>query len=79
MRERILLWLILFGLGVFLYIFQNHINTTKGFTILCVCMVVYGLYSIAATKYQKRKLKKNPHNPFHKQKRNNSPHIQIHQ
>ena len=60
MRERLLLFFILFGLGVFLYIFQNHINTTKGFVILCACMVVYGLYSIAATKYQKRKLKKNP-------------------
>ena len=60
MRERILLFLILFGLGVFLYIFQNVIDTTKGFVILCVCMVFYGLYSIAATKYQKRKLKKHP-------------------
>ena len=60
MRERILLFLILFGLGVFLYIFQNIVDTTKGFVILCVCMVVYGLYSIAATKYQKRKLKKHP-------------------
>lgn len=60
MRERLLLFFILFGLGVFLYIFQNHINTTKGFVILCACMVIYGLYSIVATKYQKRKLKKNP-------------------
>ena len=60
MRERLLLFFILFGLGVFLYVFQNHINTTKGFVILCACMVVYGLYSITATKYQKRKLKKNP-------------------
>ena len=60
MRERLLLFFILFGLGVFLYIFQNYVNTTKGFVILCACMVIYGLYSIAATKYQKRKLKKNP-------------------
>lgn len=60
MRERLLLFFILFGLGVFLYIFQNHINTTKGFVILCTCMVVYGLYSIAATKYQTRKQKKYP-------------------
>ena len=60
MRERLLLFFILFGLGVFLYIFQNHVDTTKVFVILCACMVVYGLYSIAATKYQKRKLKKNP-------------------
>ena len=60
MRERLLLFFILFGLGVFLYIFQNHIDTTKGFVILCACMVVYGLYSIAATKYQTRKQKKCP-------------------
>ena len=60
MRERLLLFFILFGLGVFLYIFQNHVDTTKGFVILCACMVVYGLYSIAATKYQTRKQKKYP-------------------
>jgi len=60
MRERLLLFFILFGLGVFLYIFQNHIDTTKGFVILCACMVVYGLYSIAATKYKIRKNKKYP-------------------
>ena len=60
MRERILLFIILSLLGVFLYIFQNHVNTVVGFAILCTCMVIYGLYSIAATKYQKRKLKKHP-------------------
>ena len=60
MRERLLLFIILFGLGVFLYIFQYRIDTTKGFVILCACMVIYGLYSIAATKYQTRKQKKHP-------------------
>jgi len=60
MRERILLFVILSLLGVFLYVFQNHVNTVVGFLILCACMVTYGLYSIAATKYQKRKLKKHP-------------------
>ena len=60
MRERILLFTILSILGVFLYIFQNHVNTAVGFLILCACMVTYGLYSVAATKYQKRKLKKHP-------------------
>ncbi len=60
MRERFLLFVILAGLGVFLYIFQNYVNTVVGFVILCVCMVIYGLYSIAATLYQKRKLKKHP-------------------
>lgn len=60
MRERFLLFIILSCLGVFLYVFQNYMDTTVGFVILCVCMVTYGLYSIAATKYQKRKLKKHP-------------------
>ena len=60
MRERILLFIILSCLGVFLYVFQNYVNTVVGFVIFCACMVVYGLYSIAATKYQKRKLKMHP-------------------
>lgn len=60
MRERILLFVILSFLGIFLYVFQNHVNTVVGFLILCACMVTYGLYSIAATKYKKRKLKKHP-------------------
>ena len=60
MRERILLFIILSFLGIFLYVFQNYVNTVLGFIILCVCMVIYGLYSIAATKYQARKLKKHP-------------------
>ena len=60
MRERILLFIILSFLSIFLYVFQNHVDTTVGFLILCATMVVYGLYSIAATKYQKRKLKKHP-------------------
>ena len=60
MRERILLFIILSLLGVFLFIFQNYVNTVVGFLILCGCMVTYGLYSIAATKYQKRKLKSHP-------------------
>ena len=60
MRERILLFLILVALGVFLFVFQNYMDTALGFVLLCVCMCVYGLYSVAATKYQKRKLKKHP-------------------
>ena len=43
-----------------MYVFQNYVNTTHGFMILCACMVVYGLYSIAATKIQARKQKKYP-------------------
>ena len=60
MRERILLFIILACLGCFLYVFQNYVNTVVGFVILCVCMSIYGLYLIAATKYQKRKLRKHP-------------------
>lgn len=60
MRERILLFIILTCLGVFLFVFQNYVNTVVGFLILCACMVTYGLYSIAATQYQKRLLKKHP-------------------
>ncbi len=60
MRERILLFTILSFLGVFLYVFQNYVNTVVGFLILCGCMVIYGLYSIIATKYQARKLKMHP-------------------
>ena len=60
MRERILLFIILSFLGVFLFIFQNYVNTAIGFGILCVVLSIYGLYSIAATKYRKRKLKKHP-------------------
>ena len=60
MRERILLFIILSLLGVFLFVFQNYVNTVVGFIILCACMTIYGLYSIVATKYQKRKLKKHP-------------------
>ena len=60
MKERIFLFIILAFLGVFLYIFQNYVNTVVGFVILCVCMTIYCLYLVAATKYQKRKLKKHP-------------------
>ncbi|MCQ2754351.1 MAG: glycosyltransferase family 2 protein [bacterium] len=60
MRERILLFVILIVLGVFLFIFQNYVRTDVGFLLLCLFLLIYGLYTIAATKYQKRKLKKHP-------------------
>ena len=60
MRERIFLFIILSCLGVFLFIFQNYVNTVVGFVILCGMVSVYCLYAIAATKYQKRQLKKHP-------------------
>ncbi|MCQ2739612.1 MAG: glycosyltransferase family 2 protein [bacterium] len=60
MRERILLFTILLCLGVFLFIFQNYVDTGLGLLILCGLVVVYALYSIVATKYQARKLRKKP-------------------
>ena len=43
MKERIVLFSIIFGLGVFLYAFQS-INTFKGFVFLIAAMVVYAIY-----------------------------------
>lgn len=60
MKERLLLFSLITLLGVFLYVFQNYFNTTVGFVVLCLAIGVYALYAIAATKYQKRKLKKHP-------------------
>ena len=60
MRERVLLFIIISCLGVFLYVFQNHVNTAVGFVILCVCMVIYGIYSFAAMNIKKRQLKIHP-------------------
>ena len=47
-------------MGIFLYVFQNYCNITHGFILLCACIIIYGLYSIAASKYQQHKLKKCP-------------------
>lgn len=60
MKERIVLFAILFGLGVFLYFFQNYFNTLWGLVFLCVGMIIYTIYLQLATIHKKRKLKKNP-------------------
>lgn len=60
MKERIILFAIIFGLGVFLYVFQNYFNTLWGLVFLCATMIIYAFYMQLATLHKKRKLKKNP-------------------
>lgn len=60
MKERIVLFSIIFGLGVFIYVFQNYFNTLWGLVFLCGMMVIYAIYLHLATIHKKRKLKKNP-------------------
>lgn len=60
MKERIVLFSILLGLGVFLYVFQNYFNTLWGLVFLCIGMVTYAFYMHLATLHKKRKLRKNP-------------------
>lgn len=60
MKERIVLFSIIVGLGVFLYFFQNYFNTLWGLVFLCVGMVIYAIYLHLATLHKRRKLKKSP-------------------
>lgn len=60
MKERIVLFSIIFGLGIFIYFFQNYFNTVWGLVFLCVGMFVYAGYLHLATLHKKRKEKKNP-------------------
>lgn len=60
MKERILLFTIVFGLGVFIYIFQSYFNTVWGLAFLCTFMFVYALFMNLSYKLQKRKLQKFP-------------------
>ena len=60
MKERILLFIIVFGLGIFIYIFQSYFNTVWGLALLCVLMSIYAIFSSLAYKYKKRKLQKYP-------------------
>ncbi len=60
MRERIALLLIISALIAFLIIFQNYFNTMWAIIFLIGFMFLYTIYMWIATKYQKRKLKKNP-------------------
>lgn len=55
-----ILFTIIFGLGVFIYIFQSYFNTVWGLAFLCALMTVYALFSSFAYQYKKRKLLKCP-------------------
>lgn len=60
MKERIVLFSIIFGLGVFLYVFQNYFNTLWGLVFLCIAMITYAFYMHLATLHKRRQLMKNP-------------------
>lgn len=60
MKERILLFTIVFGLGVFIYIFQSYFNTVWGLALLCTFMFIYALFMNLSYKFKKRKLQKFP-------------------
>ena len=60
MKERILLFIIVFGMGVFIYIFQSYFNTIWGLALLCALMTIYTLFMNLSYKLKKRKLKKFP-------------------
>ena len=60
MKDRLVLFFILAGLTVFLYIYQYHFNTIWGLIFVIAVMVVYSIYMVLADKHRKRKLKKNP-------------------
>jgi len=60
MKERIALLIIITFLIAFLIVFQNYFNTMWAIIFLVGFMSLYSIYMWAVTKYQKRKLKKNP-------------------
>lgn len=73
MKERLLLFVIVFGLGIFIYIFQSYFNTVWGLGLLCALMTVYVMFSNLSYKLQTRRLEKYPEiiNPDYK------PHVTI--
>lgn len=60
MKSRLILLSILILLSVFLYIFQNYMNTLYASVTLMSLMVLYGACMHVATKHRERKLRKNP-------------------
>lgn len=60
MKERLLLFTIVFGLGVFIYIFQSYFNTVWGLAFLVAAMALYALFTNLAYKIKSRKLQKYP-------------------
>ena len=68
MKERIILFTIVFGLGIFIYIFQSYFNTVWGLAFLCAGMFIYASISNLVYKIKTRKLSKYPQiiNPDYK-------------
>lgn len=60
MKERIVLFIIVFGMGIFIYIFQSYFNTMWGLAFLCSAMALYVLFMNIAYKLKKRQLQKHP-------------------
>ena len=60
MKERILLFIIVFGLGVFIYIFQSYFNTVWGLVFLILIIGFYAFCTNIAYKIKSRQLKKHP-------------------
>lgn len=60
MKERVLLFIIVFGLGVFIYIFQSYFNTVWGLAFLIMGMALYALCTNLAYKIKSRKMQKYP-------------------
>ena len=68
MKERLILFTIVFGLGIFIYIFQSYFNTVWGLAFLCAGMFIYASISNLVYKIKTRKLSKYPQiiNPYYK-------------
>ena len=60
MKERVVLFMIVFGLGIFIYIFQSYFNTLWGLAFLVTAMAVYALFTTLAYKLKKRQLLRHP-------------------
>ena len=60
MKERILLFIIVAGLGIFIYIFQSYFNTVWGLALLCTFMFIYTIFMNLSYKLKKRKQEKFP-------------------
>lgn len=60
MKERIILFTLVFGLGIFLYIFQSYFNTVWGLALLCTFMFIYAMFMNLSYKLKSRKKQKYP-------------------
>lgn len=60
MKERLVLLVIVSGLMLLLYFFQNHMNTPCAFIAILVFMALYTAYMQIAYKHRARKQVKNP-------------------